>query len=73
MLLPMGSEPGAYDVQMTDSGQDVKAASRGTAAMRGQVTALQTTLDLAPLSPGAYQLGVRFDGDNWQLFPARVQ
>lgn len=73
ILLPVGSEPGAHEVQFLDSELRSRASAAGEAEIRDFVTTLQTTIDLSSLSPGAYQLAVRRQGDDWQLFPARVE
>jgi hypothetical protein len=74
MLLPVGSEPGPYDVQVLDSQLASRASATGRADLRNEVAALQATLDLEPLSPGAYQLlAIRRSGQEWQMFPAQVQ
>jgi hypothetical protein len=73
MLLPVGSEPGPYEVQILDSDLTSKASATGVADIRDHVTTLQATLDLASLPAGTYQLGVRRSGEDWQLFPAQVK
>ena len=72
MLLPVGSEPGPYEIQVLDSQLASKASAGGLAELRNQITTLQTTLDLDPLAAGDYQLAIRRSGEGWQLFPARV-
>ena len=73
IILPAGSEPGAYEVQILDSGLASRASGAGTADLRDHMTTLQTGLDAGSLSPGAYQLAIRRSGEEWQLFPAHVQ
>jgi hypothetical protein len=73
LLLPTGSEPGSYDVEIRDSSGVSKVSARGDADLRNQVTTLEVALDLESLSPGAYQIAVRRRGENWQLFPAHAQ
>ena len=73
LLLPTGSEPGAYDVEIRDSSGVSKISARGDADLRNQVTTLDVALDLESLSPGAYQIAVRRHGEDWQLFPAQAQ
>ena len=73
ILLPVGSEPGAYEVQVLDSGLRSQASASGEAAIRDYVTTLLATIDLRPLSPGAYQLALRRHGEDWRLFPAEVK
>ena len=72
MLLPVGSEPGLYEVQVLDAQQASKASGSGNAVLENQVTRLQTSLELGSLPPGPYQLAVRRTGEGWQLFPLRV-
>jgi hypothetical protein len=73
ILLPVGSEPGGYEIQVLDSGLRSQASASGEAAIRDYVTTLQSTIDLRPLSPGAYQLALRRHGEDWRLFPAEVK
>ena len=71
--LPTGSEAGSYEIQVLDSDARPLASARGTAQIRNFVTTLQATIDLHLLNPGGYQLGVRREGDDWRLFPVRVE
>jgi hypothetical protein len=72
MLLPAGSEPGAYDVQLIDSASRPQASASGQADIRNFITTLETRIDLRSMTPGEYQLGLRRLGEEWRLFPARV-
>jgi hypothetical protein len=73
ILLPVGSEPGGYEIQVLDSGLRSQASASGEAAIRDYVTTLQTTIDLRALSSGAFQLALRRHGEDWRLFPAEVK
>ena len=73
MLLPVGSEPGAYDVQVLDSDLRSRATATGSAEIRNYITTLRTTLDVQELPAGSYQLAVRRQGEEWQMFPANVR
>jgi hypothetical protein len=73
MLLPVGSEPGPYEVQIVDADLRSKAAAAGQAEIRNYITTLDATIDLRALSPGQYQLAIRHEGDDWQLFPIRIE
>jgi hypothetical protein len=73
MLLPVGSEPGLYEVQVLDAQQASKASGGGNAVLENQVTRLETRLELRSLPPGLYQLAVRRTGEGWQLFPLQVE
>ena len=72
LLLPVGSEPGAYEVQLLDSGLKSVASGRGTGEVRDYVTTVHVTLDLHAAPKGAHQLAVRRENDQWRLFEARV-
>jgi hypothetical protein len=73
MLLPVGFEAGDYDVQVLDTDLKSRASTTGRAEIRDYITTLQTNLDIISLAPGAYQLAVRRQGEDWQLFPIAVK
>jgi hypothetical protein len=70
---PSGFGPGPYEIQVVDSERRPRASASGPAVFRGGTTTLQTTLDLTSLPSGAYRLAVRRQGEDWHLYPARVQ
>ena len=72
ILLPVGSEPGSYEVQVLDSNLRSRASATADAEIRNYVTTLRATIELGSLSPGPYQLALRRQGEEWRLFPARV-
>jgi hypothetical protein len=73
ILLPVGSEPGAYDVQLLDANLQSRATSTGTATIVDFITTLAMTLDTSALPPGNYQLAVRRQGEDWRMFPAELR
>ena len=73
ILLPVGSEPGTYEVQVLDSELRSQATASGQADIKNYITTLQTTLDLQSLPPGMYRLALRRQGDEWRMFPAHVK
>ena len=73
LLLPVGSEPGAYEVQLLDSNLKSIASGRGTGDVRNFVTTVRVTLDLTAAPRGAHQLAVRRGDDQWRLFAAKVE
>jgi hypothetical protein len=73
ILLPVGSEPGAYEIQVLDSELRSQATASGQADIKNYITTLQTTLDLQSLPTGMYQLALRRQGDEWRMFPASVK
>jgi hypothetical protein len=72
LLLPVGSMPGSYDVQVVDAAQRSLASTQGDAALRDFVTTLEATLNLSDVAPGNYRLAVRTTGDGWRDYPAIV-
>lgn len=73
MILPVGFEPGSYEVQLLDVALTSRASSTGTATMENFETTLRTTLDLGAVASGSYQLAIRRTNEDWQLFPAQVR
>lgn len=73
ILMPVGSEPGDYEVQLLDANLQSRATSTGTAAILDFVTTLDATLDTTALTPGSYQLAVRRQGEDWRLFPTQLR
>ena len=73
ILLPAGSEPGEYEIQLLDAALKSHTSSHGTAAIADFVTTVRSRLDLSAVPSGPYQLALRRKGDTWRLFPARVQ
>lgn len=73
ILLPVGYEPGEYEMQVLDAEFQVRASAKGTAAIRDFVTTLEASLDLSALSPGRYRLAVRRQGAEWRLFPTTLR
>ncbi len=73
ILLPVGYEPGEYEMQVLDAELRSAPSAKGTAAIRDFVTTLEASLDLSALSPGGYRLAVRRRGADWRLFPATLR
>jgi hypothetical protein len=72
IVLPLGAEPGAYEVRLLDDAPSVRAQATGEAELKDSMTKLHTTLDAAALSAGTYHLEVRRAGGEWRRVPARV-
>ena len=73
ILLPVGAEPGDYEIRLLDQDLALRASSTGSAAIRDHVTTLDTTIDLRSIAPGRYQLALRRSGGEWQMFPALLR
>jgi len=73
ILLPVGSSPGVYEVRILDRDLRVRASTTGSAEIRNYITTLEATLDTSGLDVGDYQLTLRREGGEWQMFPLRVR
>jgi hypothetical protein len=73
LLLPVGSEPGVYQLQLLDDGSHVMASASGQAEIVNFVTTLRVAVDLSAVPVGEYRLAVRRDGDAWSFYPATVR
>ena len=69
ILLPVGSSPGAYEVRILDSDLRVRASTTGSAEIRNYITTLEAVIDVSALHTGDYQLTLRREGGEWQMFP----
>src|SRR5262245_32032080 len=72
ILLPVGSSPGAYEVRILDTDLRVRASAKGSAEIRNYVTTLEASIDLTAVDVGDYQLTLKREGGEWQMFPLRV-
>ena len=73
ILLPVGSSPGAYEVRILDRDLRVRASTTGAAEIRNYITTLEASIDTGGLEPGDYQLTLRREGGEWQMFPVRIR
>ena len=71
--LPVGSSPGEYDVRILDADLRARATAKGSAEIRNYITTLEAVIDVSALEAGDYQLALRRDGGEWQMFPLRVR
>jgi hypothetical protein len=72
LILPTGSEPGKYDIQILDSDLNSILSVTAQAEMRQYQTELRTELPLSAVRPGRYQLAIRYGSERWRLFPLEV-
>jgi hypothetical protein len=73
LLLPTGSDPGAYEVEIRELDSTPAVVAAGQADLRNRVTILDVDVATGSLSPGAYQLAIRQSGTGWQQFPLRIE
>jgi hypothetical protein len=73
ILLPVGSSPGAYELRILDGDLRVRASAKGSAEIRNYITTLEAIIDAGSLDAGEYQLTLRREDGEWQMFPLRVR
>lgn len=73
LLLPVGSEPGDYDIQLLDHNLVSRASTRGTGKSLDYVVTVRATIDTQAMSGDNYQLAIRRVGDGWRLYAAEVR
>lgn len=73
LVLPNGSEPGAYDIEMRGIDGRAFATASAHATLQDFMTRLATHIDLRSAPRGPCQLAIRRTGEDWQLFPVRIQ
>jgi len=50
-----------------------RITARGSADIRNYITNLDAAIDVTTLEPGDYQLTLRRESGEWQMFPLRVR
>ncbi|HEU4692245.1 MAG TPA: hypothetical protein VFS23_27970 [Vicinamibacterales bacterium] len=73
ILLPVGAAPGVYEVRILDGDLRVRASATGSAEIRNYVTTLEAAIDTSGLDVGDYQLTLRREGGEWQMFPLHLR
>ncbi len=73
ILLPVGASSGAYEVRILDRDLRARATATGSADIRNYITTLEAAIDVTALEPDEYQLTLRREGGEWQMFPLRVR
>jgi hypothetical protein len=71
--LPVGAEPGAYELQILDANSQPRTTATGTAAIRDYVMTLEARLELDTLTPGEYKLALRRPQADWRLYPVVIK
>jgi hypothetical protein len=72
IVLPLGTEPGSYEVRLLDDAPSVRAQATGQAEISDSVTTLRAHLDTTALPAGAYHLELRRVGGEWRRVPAQL-
>ena len=67
--LPVGVEPGPYELRILDSDLKTRVNASASAKLENFQTTIQTTIDLQAMAPGKYTLAIRRTGDDWRQYP----
>ena len=73
VYLPVGSEPGRYDVQVLQEPDHPLAQAEGNAELRDHIVVLTIKVDLTRLAAGLYLIQIRQDGLSWSQYPALLK
>jgi hypothetical protein len=73
LLMPNGSEPGHYELEVRGNDGLTRATASGDASLQDFITRVSADIDLGSIPRGACQLAIRRTGEDWQLFPIRIQ
>lgn len=73
ILLPIGSEPGRYDIQWLKDIDKPLLSTSGNALVENGTTVLRVRLDLSRQAPGNYLIGVRQPPSDWTFYPVTLR
>jgi hypothetical protein len=73
IYLPVGSEPGHYEVQIVQEPGRALARTEGSAEFRDHIAVLTVKLDLTRLPPGLYLTEIRHSGSSWSHYPVLLK
>jgi hypothetical protein len=73
MLLPPGSKPGQYKVEVLDVSEKSLVGTSGAAVNQNGSTVLNVKLDVSDLSPGTYVLAVGALGGEQREYPLTIE
>ena len=73
ILLPVGSEPGKYQLRLLDRDKRSKLAKEASGDLKDRAVRLNVNLDLRSLPSGAYTLEIRGQGEDWDPHPLIIR
>ncbi|MCW5979736.1 MAG: hypothetical protein KIT09_16775 [Bryobacteraceae bacterium] len=73
IILPVGSEEGAYSIRLGPPGEAAAVTGSGRAEIREGTTSLDVRLDTLTLAPGEYVLGVREEPWPWTEYAVELR
>ena len=73
ILLPIGREPGAYEVTLSRISEPPLIRATAEGYLEDHTTVLHVKVDLTALPSGTYQLGIRQSGWDWTYYPVTLR
>jgi hypothetical protein len=73
IMLPVGSEPGPYELRLLDGAKRSRLAREATATLKEFAVRVAVNLDLRSLPSGAYTLEIRRSGEDWDPHPLVIR
>jgi hypothetical protein len=73
ILLPVGSEPGQYELRLLDGAKRSRLATEAPGDLKDFAVRLNVNLDLRFLPSGAYTLEIRRSGEDWDPHPLVIR
>ena len=73
LYLPIGNEPGQYEVEIAEQLDQPLVTANGLASLNNGVAVLEVKLNLTTLHPGLYYLAVRQPGQTWAPYPVLLK
>ena len=73
IFLPIGSEPGRYEVQFLKKIDEPLLKASADARVEGGTTILRAKLNLVGEAAGSFLIGLRQPPSDWTYYPVTVQ
>ena len=73
VLLPVGAEPGQYELRFVDGNRRVMFGKQASAQLKDFVVRIEVVLDLRSFARGSYSMEIRRLGEDWDPHPVVIQ
>jgi hypothetical protein len=73
ILLPVGSEPGPYEIQFLKDVDKPLLNASSAATVENSITVVRTKLDLSRKNSGSYLIGLRQPPSDWAFYPVTIR
>ncbi len=73
ILLPVGSEPGKYQLRLLDGDKRSRLAKEASGDLNDRAVRVNVNLDLRSLPSGVYTLEIRGQGEDWDPHPLIIR